>query len=112
MEHVLQAAELLLLVVLTLLQLGRWSRRTEEGPADALRIAKDVQKKVDLIEAALNRHKHAWQDFLNGRFTELDRTYARKREVELQLETITAKQDSDCDRITTLEEKIGRLSGV
>jgi hypothetical protein len=112
MDRFLQAAELALLVTLTILQLGRWARKTEEAPEDALRVAKDALRKTEALEQEFRRHKHAWQDFLNNRYTELDRTYARAREVELQLETIVAKQDADCDRITVIEEKARRIQGV
>lgn len=111
-QYIFPAAELTLLIVLTLLQLGRWGRKTEEGPTEALRIAKEAQRRADELGMDLRRHKHAWQDFLNNRFTEFDRIYARKREVELQLETVINKQDTDCDRITAVEDKVGRLTGV
>lgn len=112
MEQLLQAGELLLLVLLAILQLGRWSKKTEDGPADALRIAKDAKRKADETADGLRKHKHEWNGYLQTRFNELDKVYARKREVELELRTITTKQDSDCDRITGLEERIGRVTGV
>ena len=112
MGHLLQIAELTLLVILTLLQLGRWSQKTEEGPADAVRIAKDAARRIDGLEEEFRKHRHSWHEYLNRRFVDLDRTYARKREVELQFETISARQESDADRLTALEEKSRRFSGV
>lgn len=112
MGQLLQFGELLLLVLLAILQLGRWSQKTENGPADAIRIAKDAKDKADETANDLRKHKNSWQDFLNARYTVLDNTYARKREVELELTNIRDKQDNDCDRITALEERVERLSEV
>lgn len=111
-EQIRNGVELLLLVGLAIMQLGRWSQKTEDGPSDALRIAKEGLAKVESTANDLRRHKHAWQDFLNSRFTELDRVYARKREVELEFQNLRDKQDADCDRITACEERFEKLSGV
>jgi peptidoglycan hydrolase CwlO-like protein len=112
LQQVVDVGEILLLVILTILQLGRWSQKTEDGPSDAIRIAKQGLAKAESTANDLRRHKHAWQNYLNTRFTEYDRTYARKREVELEMNNILTKIDADCDRITELEERIRKFSGV
>lgn len=109
-QQVKDIVELLLLVALAIVQVGRWSQKTEDGPTDALRTAKEALAKTESTAGDLRKHKHAWQDFLNNRFTELDRTYARKREVELELQNIRDRQEADCDRITECEVKCERLS--
>lgn len=106
MEQLLQAAELLLLVVLAILQLGRWSKQTEDGPVDALRIARDVQRKVDDTAEDLRKHKHAWNNYLQTQYTELDKVYARKREVELELQKLSLRLDVEENRIDSLENRI------
>lgn len=112
MEQALQIGQMLLLVILAILQLGRWSQKTEDGPTDAVRIAKEAKSRAEETANDLRKHKHHWQDFLNSRYTELDRTYARKREVELEFQNIKDKQESDCDRITAVEERVEKILGV
>lgn len=112
LETLNHIGQLVLLLVLAILQLGRWSQKTEEGPGDALRIAKEADKKADDIALDLRKHKHEWNNFRNVLYNELDKTYARRREVELELKTITTKQDNDCDRITAVEERVNRVAGV
>lgn len=112
MEHLLNAAQLILLLVLTVMQLGRWSQKTEDGPTDALRIAKDALAKALSVSNDLRRHKHNYQDYINSRPAQLDATYARKREVELELETVNAKVEINCERVEAIEGKIERFSGV
>jgi chromosome segregation and condensation protein ScpB len=110
MQQIRDVVELLLLVGLAVVQLGRWSQKTEDGPTDALRIAKDALKKAEDIGYELRKHKHAWQDYLNSRFTTYDQVYSRKREVELELQNIRDRQDADGDRLTDIEKKVDRFS--
>jgi hypothetical protein len=112
MDKIVSIAELILLLLLSILQLGRWSQKTEDKPSDAVRMAKDALAKVEATAADLRKHKHAWQDYLNTRYTTYDTVYARKREVELELRNIAERQETNCDRLTELEQKLERLSGV
>lgn len=112
MEKYLNAGQLLLLVVLTLMQLARWTQKTEDGSSEAKRIAKEALTKANECFEALRKHKHAWYEFRNNRFSELDITYARKREIELELAAIRDRVDADCDRITSVEQMVRKLTGV
>lgn len=112
MENIRNYIELALLIGLTIMQLGRWSQKTEDGPSDALRIAKEAKEKADKVDSDLRSHKHAYQNFLNTQYHELDRIYSRKREVQLEFINVRDKQDSDCDRITDVEKTVAKLLGV
>lgn len=112
MQQLLQYGELLLLLLLTLVSLGKWVQKREDGDADGLRTANDAMAKADGVAADLRRHKHTWQEFLNTRYTEMDRTYARKREVELEIQNLRDKIDADCDRITALEETLTSIQAI
>lgn len=109
LQQVLQYGELLLLILLTLVSLGKWVQKREDVDVDGARNIKSASAKADEVAADLRKHKHAWQDFLNNRFTELDRTYARKREVELEMQNIRDKVDADCDRISAIEDTLTSL---
>jgi len=105
MRELLQSGELILLIILAVLQLGRWSQKTEDEPSNASRVAREALAKANDLANDLRRHKRAWREFLNARYTDLDRIYARKREVELEIENIK-------ERVTDTEVKIERISGV
>lgn len=111
-QQIRDVVELLLLVALAVLQLGRWSQKTEDRPSDAMRIASQAMARAEATANDLRRHKRAWQDYLNTRFSTYDSIYARRREVELEFRNIKDKQDADCDRITSTEERLRGLSGV
>lgn len=112
MQQIRDVVELLLLVGLALIQVARWTQKTEDAPSEALRTANEAKRRAESAQAEVRAHKRTWQEYLNTRFITYDRTYARKREVELQLQNMRDKQDNDCDRITALEEKLERLAGV
>lgn len=101
------------------MQLGRWSQKTEDGPQDALRIAKAAMAKAEALRRDMRdlgdsarRTRHQLQEHIAAHNTEMDKVYARRREVELEMKSIVDKQDADCDRITEVEARINKLTGV
>lgn len=109
LQQLLQYGELLLLLLLTLISLGKWVQKREDDDVDGERNFKSAMAKAEEVALDLRKHKHAWQDFLNNRFTEFDRTYARKREVELEMQNIRDKVDADCDRVSAIEDTLTSL---
>lgn len=116
MKEWLPYLETILLVALTLVQLSRWSQKQEDTPAlTAQKLKAELDAAKAIAEEAKGiaiKYRHEFNNFLQTRFYELDKTYTRKDLVDLQIKNLGEKVDDDCDRITALEQKWDRLAGV
>ena len=93
MEAVREWAELALLVIVLLMSVGRWAQKQEETPVTLSALRDTVEKNHE----EFRRHKHWWNNWLNTHGYELDKVYARKETVNVQVEAL-------CERISRLEE--------
>jgi hypothetical protein len=112
LKEILPYGELLLLVVLTILQLGRWSQKREDTPQSLARDLTTLKQLEEKHYEEFRRHRHDYNNFLQNVDYKNDRRYVRRDVYEAEKKAIVDKQESDCERLSELETWRNRFVGI
>lgn len=105
MQEFTNYAELILLVLLALLQLGRWSQKTEEAPTEIARDVRDLRKDVRTYRERADATHHKLNGHIHLHTHELDMVYVRR-------ETHIAEHQILELKLKQLESRVERVEGT
>lgn len=112
LKDILPYGELILLIVLTLMQAGAWKQKQQDTPETIAKDLRDLKANVESNYLDLRKLRHEWNNHLQTVDYKNDQRYVRRDVNTVEMKAIRDKQDSDCDRISELENWRNRTMGI
>ena len=112
MKELLPYGELILLIILTLLQAGRWSQKQEASPESTAKGLLSLEAEVRKNYDEFRRHRHEWNNYLQTVDYRNDQRYVRRDIYEVEKTSIKEKQEADEERLTEIENWRNKTMGI